>query len=106
MKSSFLLVLSTVPNAKAGQKIAKSLVGEKLAACVNISAPLHSIYSWKGKLCSEKEQLLLIKTRAALYKKLEKRLRELHPYEVPEIIALPIARGSGDYLAWLHTQTL
>jgi len=106
MKPSFLLVLSTVPNAKVGRKIAKSLVEEKLAACVNLSAPLESIYVWKGKRCSEKEHLLLIKTRAALYKMLEKRLRELHPYEVPEIIALPIARGSGDYLAWLHTQTL
>lgn len=105
MKKSFLLVFNTCPSKAVAQKIAKSLVKEKLAACVNISTSLESIYSWKGKICQEKEYLLFIKTKASLYKKLEKRLLELHPYEVPEIIALPIQAGSSQYLEWISKET-
>lgn len=104
-KSQFLLILSMIDSQKAAQQIARTLVEEKLAACVNISAPLTSVYSWKGKLCKDREFLMLLKTRRSLYARLEKRLKSLHPYEVPEIIALPIVEGSRDYLKWMDDNT-
>ncbi len=106
MKKSFILVLSTFSSRALAKKIAQSLVKEKLAACVQISSAIQSTYFWKGKICSEKEFVLSVKTKATLYKKVEKRILELHSYEVPEIIALPITQGSGEYLKWLHSQTL
>ncbi len=102
MKNKFILVLSTINTLKGAKKIAISLVKEKLAACVNISSAVQSIYSWKEKLCQEKEYLLFIKTQKKLYPRLEKRLKELHPYKVPEIIALPIEKGSSEYLEWVN----
>lgn len=102
----FLLILSTLPSLKLAEKIATVLVKEKLAACVNISAKIQSVYEWEGKLRKEAEHLLFIKTKRSLYKKLEARLKELHPYEVPEILALPIERGSKAYLDWVKKQTL
>lgn len=106
MKKSFILILSTAPTRVLAKKIAQALVKEKLAACVQISSPLQSIYSWKTKICKEKEFLISIKTKASLYHKVEKRILTLHSYETPEIIALPITQGSGEYLKWLHSQTL
>ncbi len=104
-KNQFILILSTIHSQKAAEKIATTLVREKLAACVNITSKIRSVYPWKGKLCRDDEVLMILKTRKSLYKKLEKRIRSLHPYEVPEIIALPIARGSRDYLKWLDEST-
>jgi periplasmic divalent cation tolerance protein len=104
-KKSFLLVFSTINSIKEAQKIATTLVKEKLAACVNITSKIRSIYSWKGKLCNEDEFLMLIKTRGSLYSRLEKRIRELHPYEVPEVIAVPIEEGSKAYLDWVVENT-
>ncbi len=97
----YCLVLCTCPEGGAAKSLAESLVGERLAACVNILPGLLSVYSWQGVMESSPEALLLIKTGRQAYPKLEARLRELHPYEVPEIIALDIERGLPDYLNWI-----
>jgi periplasmic divalent cation tolerance protein len=88
-------------DADEATKIARSLVSERLAACVNIVGPVRSIYRWRGAIEEAAEHLLVIKTRASLYAALERRVVELHSYEVPEVIALRIARGSKAYLEWL-----
>lgn len=82
------------------ERLAEALVGERLAACAQIAA-VRSRYVWKGELQREDEQLITLKTRAALFEPLRTRLRELHPYETPEIIALPVVAADPDYLAWL-----
>nr|PZN81111.1 MAG: divalent-cation tolerance protein CutA [Pseudomonadota bacterium] len=105
MDIQYLLVLSTCPDETVASRIARQLVEEKLAACVNRLTPVRSTYSWKGRIEDEPEVLLIIKTTAARYGELELRLKALHPYEVPEIIALPIVRGSGSYLEWLAAET-
>lgn len=102
---AFVIILNTCPSQKEAKKIAKILVAEKLAACVNISSPVQSIYSWKGKICSENEYLLIIKSKKSLFKKIKNRIQQLHLYECPEIIALPILQGSEDYLAWISKNT-
>lgn len=96
------LVLSTCPDAPTAERIARALVGERLAACVNIVPIAQSIYLWKGAIESATEQLLVIKSLIARYPELEARLRALHPYELPEIIAVPIVAGLPDYLAWIR----
>jgi len=94
-------VLTTCPNQRAAQRIARTLVEERLAACVNIVPVAQSVYRWRGRVESAREFLLIIKSLKRGYTKLEKRLRALHPYELPEVIAVPIANGSHPYLAWL-----
>ncbi|UCE21932.1 MAG: divalent-cation tolerance protein CutA [Candidatus Aminicenantes bacterium] len=101
----YILVLTTVTEEKSGQKIATLLLEERLAACVTISVASQSFYWWKEKIAKEQEHILFIKTKAALYPELEKKIREIHPYEVPEIIALPIQKGSEDYLNWIEKET-
>ncbi|HVB34022.1 MAG TPA: divalent-cation tolerance protein CutA [Patescibacteria group bacterium] len=97
-----LVVLVTCANAAEAGRIARTLVGERLAACVNIQrSPVLSIYRWKGNVERARETLLLVKTSARLYRKLERRIRQLHSYQTPEIVALPIAHGSRAYLGWL-----
>jgi periplasmic divalent cation tolerance protein len=97
-----LVVLVTCANPREARRIARALVEKKLAACVNVlSAPVHSLYRWKGKVESAREWLLLIKTSRRRFPALEKEVVSLHSYEVPEVIALPIAAGSAKYLAWL-----
>ncbi len=103
--AEFILVLTTVPQEKSGQEIARTLVGERLAACVTISSAARSVYRWEGKICDETERVLFIKTKADLYKRLEARIKKIHPYKVPEIIALSIEKGSADYLDWLGEET-
>jgi len=100
-----ILVFTTVAKKSDGARIAKALVTEKLAACVTILPAAESRYVWKEKLCLEKEFLLLIKTVDSAYARLEKRLKAIHPYECPEIVALPIARGYAPYLRWLSAGT-
>ncbi len=101
MKKQSILIFTTTPTKTLAQKIAKILVKEKLAACVNISSPMQSVYSWKNKICSEKEFLLSIKTKKSLFKTVRDKILNLHSYEVPEIIALPITQGSSSYLEWI-----
>ncbi len=100
-----LLILTHLPDADSAQALATTLVRERLAACVNVLAPCHSIYRWQGAIESAQEVPLLIKTTAARYADLEAAIRAAHPYELPEIIAVPIAHGLPDYLDWVVTET-
>lgn len=95
------LVLTTCPHRRAAQRLARTLVEERLAACVNIVPIVQSVYRWRGRIESAPEFLLVIKSLKRVYARLEKRLRALHPYELPEVIAVPITSGSRPYLAWL-----
>jgi periplasmic divalent cation tolerance protein len=98
------LVLSTLPNAEVAASIARTLFEERLCACVNILPAIRSIYRWQGTVHDEPEVLALIKTTAERYDALAARLRALHPYEVPEILALDVAAGAASYLAWVGEQ--
>ncbi len=96
------VVLITTPNEDVAAKIAEALVAEHLAACVNILPSITSVYRWEGALQRDSEILLIVKTRQALLQsKLIPRVKALHPYDVPEVIALPITAGAADYLNWL-----
>ncbi len=106
MPSTFMLCFSTHNKPKEAKQIAEKLVQEKLVACVNLIPNLTSIYNWKNKLCKDKEVLLMMKTRKSLIKKLEKRLKELHSYEVPEFIVLPLEACSKAYGLWMKENTL
>jgi len=99
--SEFVVVLVTARSGDEAERLAEAVVTEQLAACVNVVGPIRSIYMWKGELQRDEERLLIIKTRAALFDQLEQRVRELHSYETPEIVALPITAGSQPYLDWL-----
>lgn len=101
---SFIQVTTTTETKEQAQTIAHHLVEAKLAACVQITGPITSIYRWKGKVENTEEWLCLIKTRDDIYDKVEKAIKELHPYETPEIIAVPIVKGSPDYLNWLENE--
>jgi periplasmic divalent cation tolerance protein len=101
-----LLVLTNCPDQATADTIAQALVGSHLAACVNILAPARSLYRWQDKVEAATEIPLLIKSTATAYAALEARIRELHPYEVPEIIALPVERGLPAYLNWVAAETL
>ncbi|MBI5493295.1 MAG: divalent-cation tolerance protein CutA [Deltaproteobacteria bacterium] len=105
MGERYILVFSTVPSPEEGARIGKAVVGEGLAACCNIIPGLRSIYLWKGKLCDEGEALCLLKTRAQLFDRLKDRIKELHTYEVPEIVAIDIKDGLREYLSWIGTVT-
>ena len=96
-----VLVMSTVGSREDAERIAQALVGERLAACVNVVPGLLSIYRWKGAVERADELLLLIKTRAEMVEDLGARLRALHPYEVPELVVVPITGGHGPYLDWI-----
>ncbi len=104
-KTEYLLVLTTCPGSISAKKIAQDLVTEKLAACVNIVPGVQSFFSWVGKVDKANELLLVIKTTGNKYELLEKRLKKLHPYKLPEIIAVTILTGSGEYLKWISTNT-
>ena len=97
-----ILILSTTNTMDLAQKIASALVREHEAACVNIVPGIKSIYFWEGKECEDEECLLLIKSSSDRFDAVQERIRMLHTYEVPEIIALPITAGDSNYLAWLQ----
>ena len=99
--AEFCIVLSTCPNAKVADAIAHELVARGLVACVNILPSVRSVYTWKGKVERASEHLLLVKSLGRQYKAIEVCIRELHPYELPEIIAVPISGGLDRYLGWL-----
>jgi periplasmic divalent cation tolerance protein len=96
-----VLVLSTVPDDESAETIARALVEEKLAACVNLLAPMVSIYRWKGAVERDTERQLVMKTTRALVPALQKRIHELHSYELPEFIVVSVDGGSEEYLAWV-----
>jgi periplasmic divalent cation tolerance protein len=98
---SYIQISTTTETIEQADKIAQHLVETKLAACVQITGPIKSIYRWKGKVETTDEWLCLIKTRAILYNKIEAAIKKLHSYETPEIIAVPIIKGSKEYLNWL-----
>jgi periplasmic divalent cation tolerance protein len=97
----YILVLITVGTVKEGEKMACALVEEGLAACCSIIPGIKSVFKWKGKVCKETEALLMVKSRALIFEKLKKRVKKLHSYEVPEIIAFPIDAGLQDYFTWM-----
>lgn len=96
-----MVVLCTAPSKEAAQKIADTLISKKLCACANIVSGVLSTFFWQGEVCSEEEVLLIIKTSGSLYEALEQTIKEIHPYDLPEIIALPIVAGSKECLEWV-----
>jgi periplasmic divalent cation tolerance protein len=103
MKETVTLV--TCGSAREAKKIASALVREKLAACANVVPGITSIYRWKGKIEQDREWLLILKSRAALSRRLAARVRALHRYEVPEVVTLPIVAGNPAYLRWVRAST-
>ncbi len=99
--SDYVLVLTTVPDGDSGEKMARMLVEERLAACVNLHAPMASIYQWKGAVQRDVEQQIVIKTMRWRVPEVEARVRALHTYELPEFIVVPVEGGSESYLAWI-----
>jgi len=99
---NFCLVLSTVPSPKTARKLALALVQNRLAACVNVVNGLDSFFWWQGKVDQARESLLVIKTTSSHFPRLVKFLKKQHPYEVPEIIGLPIEKGNREYLRWIE----
>jgi periplasmic divalent cation tolerance protein len=100
-----LVVLVTCPDRRTAQTIGRTLVEERLAACANVVPGLTSIYRWQGRICRDSEVLVLLKTRRSCFPTLARRVRQLHPYSVPEIVALPVVLGSPTYLAWVAEST-
>ena len=100
-----LLVLTNLPDRAAAERLADTLIGARLAACVNILAPCRSVYRWQDAVQHDEEHPVLIKTTAERYAELEQLIRVNHPYELPEIIAVPIERGLPAYLEWLGSET-
>ena len=100
-----LLVYMTAASADEAERIAGDLVESRLAACVNVMAPIRSVYSWKGELCRSEEIPFIAKTDDDRFEALAARVRALHSYETPCIVALPVARGDADFLAWITEST-
>jgi len=105
MAEEFCAVFVTVGKVEEAEKIANALVEEKLAACCNMVPAIRSIYRWQGQICRDSETLLIFKTRRALFERLRARVKELHSYTVPEIVALPIVEGHRPYMEWLQAET-
>jgi periplasmic divalent cation tolerance protein len=102
--SNYIQILTTVDSKEAASVMAQQLVNEGLAACVQVAGPVQSTYRWQGVVETAEEWQCLVKTDRAHYTAIEKRIGEMHPYDVPEIIAFPIQHGSRDYLGWLGDQ--
>ena len=100
-----IVVLCTCPNEVSARELAHTLLNEKLAACVNLIPQVTSLYIWQGKMEESQEVQLVIKSRRTLFGVLQQRIQTLHPYEVPEILAMPVLNGSPAYLQWLQEQT-
>ena len=100
--SSFVIVLTTFPADQDPATLATTLVDEHLAACVNVLPPMRSVYRWEGNVEQASEHQLVIKTRAERVDAVKARIASLHPYEVPEVLVLPISGGTDSYLGWLH----
>lgn len=102
---SALVVITNLPDRATAERLADDLVAKRLAACVNILAPCRSVYRWKGAVQHDEEHTMLIKTTGERYAALEAAIRAGHPYELPEIVALEVARGLPAYLAWVTAET-
>jgi len=102
--TEYVQVITTTETREEAQQIARGVVGKRLAACAQILGPISSTYWWKGKIETAEEWMCVMKSDTALYKDLESAIREIHPYEVPEIVALPIVTGSASYLEWLKKE--
>lgn len=105
MKTYTLFVLCSCPSEEVANMIARSLVKDRLAACVSILPEMRSVYRWQGSIESDAERLLLIKTTEERYPELETDIKSQHPYQIAEIIALPVLRGAADYLNWVQENT-
>ena len=105
MKNEHLLVITTCPDRTTAEAVADKLVDANLAACINIIPNVTSIYEWKGCRESGTELILLIKTRSSLYNEIERKIVELHPYELPEVLAVSIKNGLAGYLSWIDEST-
>ena len=106
MEYRYIIVLITAPSQEVGRQVAGALIEQKLAACVNIIPAINSLYVWEGKTVDDQEALLVVKTRADLFEdRLVPAVQAVHPYEVPEIIALPVLMGSKRYLEWIEAET-
>jgi periplasmic divalent cation tolerance protein len=103
MEKTHIIVLVTAPNKEEAEKIAHSLLNERLIACANIIGPVHSLFWWQGKIDKAQEHLILMKTRKDLFSKLSEKVKSLHSYQVPEIIAIPIVEGFKPYMEWLES---
>lgn len=104
-KFSFIQIQTTVSSQREAEKIAQTLSKQQLAACIQIIGPILSVYRWKGRVERTKEWLCLIKTRKSLYKKIEVAIKEIHSYDLPEIIVAPILEGNKQYLLWINKET-
>ena len=105
MSEGFCIAMVTVGNPEEGERIANALVDERLAACCSLVPGVRSVYRWKDEVHRDEETLIVIKTRRERFEELRKRVLELHSYEVPEIIALPIVAGHEPYLNWIRAET-
>jgi periplasmic divalent cation tolerance protein len=103
--AEFVQVVTTAASAEEARKIAEALVERRLAGCVQIVGPIESIYRWQGKIERAKEWQLWVKTRASLFAEVERAIRQLHSYEVPEVLAIAVVDGSEAYLNWLRSET-
>lgn len=100
-----IVVLVTVGSEREAETIATALLEERLAACVNMTSPVRSLYRWEGRIADDREWQMVIKTQARLFEALAARVRALHSYDVPEIIALPVLAGTTDYVDWIQNET-
>jgi periplasmic divalent cation tolerance protein len=100
-----LLVFTNAPDRAVAMRIAQTLVDERLAACVNVLGECTSVYRWQGTVETARELPIIVKTRAARYAEVEAAIRRLHPYELPEILAVPVVEGLSDYLEWVSGET-
>ena len=105
MPDAAILVLTSLPDHESAHALARSLVTGRLAACVNVGAPVESMYHWRGEIETAREVPVVIKTRQALYAAVEAAVSAAHPYELPEIIAVPVIHGLAGYLDWIATET-
>ena len=103
--TDFIQIMTAIGSKQDAQKVANAIVGQRLAACVQVIGPITSTYWWQGAMETAEEWLCLIKTRQDLYERVEQAIRENHPYDEPEILALPVLAGSKSYLQWIVSET-
>ncbi|MCL2078140.1 MAG: divalent-cation tolerance protein CutA [Oscillospiraceae bacterium] len=104
MQNNYSIIITTSPDKETAKKTAKLLIEKHLAACAQIF-PVESIYIWQGKICDDDEFLIFIKSKTALFEKIAAEIKENHPYDVPEIIQIPIINGTPEYLKWIDDST-